>query len=324
MLVDDGLIVREDDRWRRGRRPLRRSPCRLRSRPCWPRGSTASRRRSAGARGGGRDRQGVLRRRGPRPRPRGRARARAVRSDGARPQGAHPIRARRRFRARTRSGSDTCSIRDSAYEAIAKAQRAELHERFADWLERVAGEAVAEQEEIVAYHLEQAHRLPEAARARRRAVRRARSPCGRFASRPRDGVRPRAAISRPRREPALARRGRRTRPRGRAARGPSTTSARRCERRARTRRARGARRGGPAGGGCRRPIAGMACAHRSDRRADRGRPPAASRRDGPRRDRGGDRGPRRSSATRPGSRTRGRSSGSSSSCRAGSTARRTP
>ena len=48
-------------------------------------------------------------------------------------------------------------MRDAAYEAIPKAQRAELHERFADWLERVAGEAVAEQEEIVAYHLEQAH-----------------------------------------------------------------------------------------------------------------------------------------------------------------------
>jgi class 3 adenylate cyclase/tetratricopeptide (TPR) repeat protein len=48
-------------------------------------------------------------------------------------------------------------IRDAAYEAIPKARRAELHERFADWLERVAGDAIAEQEEIVAYHLEQAH-----------------------------------------------------------------------------------------------------------------------------------------------------------------------
>ena len=34
-------------------------------------------------------------------------------------------------------------IRDSAYEAIPKARRAELHERFADWLERVAGDAVS-------------------------------------------------------------------------------------------------------------------------------------------------------------------------------------
>jgi tetratricopeptide (TPR) repeat protein len=47
-------------------------------------------------------------------------------------------------------------IRDCAYDAIAKAQRAELHERAADWLERVAGDAVIEQEEIVGYHLEQA------------------------------------------------------------------------------------------------------------------------------------------------------------------------
>jgi class 3 adenylate cyclase/tetratricopeptide (TPR) repeat protein len=49
-------------------------------------------------------------------------------------------------------------IRDASYEAIPKAQRAELHERFADWLERVAGDAVGEQEEIVGYHLEQACR----------------------------------------------------------------------------------------------------------------------------------------------------------------------
>jgi class 3 adenylate cyclase/tetratricopeptide (TPR) repeat protein len=47
-------------------------------------------------------------------------------------------------------------IRDAAYDAIPKSQRAELHEAFADWLEAVAGEAVAEQEEIVAYHLDRA------------------------------------------------------------------------------------------------------------------------------------------------------------------------
>ncbi len=46
-------------------------------------------------------------------------------------------------------------IRDSTYDSIAKIRRAELHERVADWLERVAGDAV-EQEEIVGYHLEQA------------------------------------------------------------------------------------------------------------------------------------------------------------------------
>jgi class 3 adenylate cyclase/tetratricopeptide (TPR) repeat protein len=48
-------------------------------------------------------------------------------------------------------------VRDAAYEQIPKAQRAEWHKRFADWLERVAGDAVAEQEEILAYHFEQAH-----------------------------------------------------------------------------------------------------------------------------------------------------------------------
>ena len=48
-------------------------------------------------------------------------------------------------------------IRDSAYDAIPKARRAELHERLADWLERVAGDSVFEQEEIVGHHLEQAH-----------------------------------------------------------------------------------------------------------------------------------------------------------------------
>ncbi|MGQ0670938.1 MAG: ATP-binding protein, partial [Actinomycetota bacterium] len=50
-------------------------------------------------------------------------------------------------------------IRDASYEAMPKQLRAELHERFADWLERVAGERVAEQEDILGYHLEQAARL---------------------------------------------------------------------------------------------------------------------------------------------------------------------
>jgi serine/threonine protein kinase/tetratricopeptide (TPR) repeat protein len=50
-------------------------------------------------------------------------------------------------------------IRDAAYDAMRKELRAELHERFADWLERVAGIRIAEQEEIVGYHLERAFRL---------------------------------------------------------------------------------------------------------------------------------------------------------------------
>ena len=36
---------------------------------------------------------------------------------------------------------------------------AELHERFADWLESVGETRVEEFEEILAYHLERAHRL---------------------------------------------------------------------------------------------------------------------------------------------------------------------
>jgi hypothetical protein len=45
-------------------------------------------------------------------------------------------------------------IRDTAYEALPKAVRAELHERFADWLQ--ANVELVEQDEIVGYHLEQA------------------------------------------------------------------------------------------------------------------------------------------------------------------------
>jgi class 3 adenylate cyclase/tetratricopeptide (TPR) repeat protein len=50
-------------------------------------------------------------------------------------------------------------IRDAAYEAAPKAIRAELHQRYADWLEDVGEARVEEFEEILAYHLEQAHRL---------------------------------------------------------------------------------------------------------------------------------------------------------------------
>jgi class 3 adenylate cyclase len=48
-------------------------------------------------------------------------------------------------------------IRDTAYEALSKATRAELHERFATWLEEYGADLV-ELDEIVAYHLEQAFR----------------------------------------------------------------------------------------------------------------------------------------------------------------------
>jgi predicted ATPase/class 3 adenylate cyclase len=49
-------------------------------------------------------------------------------------------------------------IRDAAYEALPKAMRAELHERFADWLEREVGERQAEYEAVIGHHLEQACR----------------------------------------------------------------------------------------------------------------------------------------------------------------------
>jgi class 3 adenylate cyclase/tetratricopeptide (TPR) repeat protein len=47
-------------------------------------------------------------------------------------------------------------IRDAAYQAIAKQARAELHERFADWLEVALGERLDEYRPILAHHLEQA------------------------------------------------------------------------------------------------------------------------------------------------------------------------
>ena len=50
-------------------------------------------------------------------------------------------------------------VREAAYSATAKRQRATLHARFANWLEQAAGERVAEVEEILGHHLERAYRL---------------------------------------------------------------------------------------------------------------------------------------------------------------------
>jgi class 3 adenylate cyclase/tetratricopeptide (TPR) repeat protein len=67
-------------------------------------------------------------------------------------------------------------IRDAAYDALPKAVRADLHARFADWLDE-HGQALVERDEIVGYHLEQASRYraelgqPDAASADRAAVR---------------------------------------------------------------------------------------------------------------------------------------------------------
>ena len=49
-------------------------------------------------------------------------------------------------------------VRDAAYDAVPKELRANLHERFAVWLERAARQNTADYDEILAYHLEQAHR----------------------------------------------------------------------------------------------------------------------------------------------------------------------
>jgi class 3 adenylate cyclase/tetratricopeptide (TPR) repeat protein len=47
-------------------------------------------------------------------------------------------------------------IRDVAYDRMPKAERAELHERFATWLESVLGDRAPEYVEIVAHHLAEA------------------------------------------------------------------------------------------------------------------------------------------------------------------------
>jgi len=49
-------------------------------------------------------------------------------------------------------------VRDAAYNGIPKATRAEMHERLAAWIEVNTRELAGEYEEIVGYHLEQAHR----------------------------------------------------------------------------------------------------------------------------------------------------------------------
>jgi len=50
-------------------------------------------------------------------------------------------------------------IRDAAYGGMPKQRRAELHETFGDWLETTLGERAAELDEVLGYHLEQAHTL---------------------------------------------------------------------------------------------------------------------------------------------------------------------
>jgi class 3 adenylate cyclase/tetratricopeptide (TPR) repeat protein len=61
-------------------------------------------------------------------------------------------------------------VRDVAYELLPKAARADLHERYAAWLEERAGPRFGE---LVGYHLEQAHRWHAELRPRAVAERRA-------------------------------------------------------------------------------------------------------------------------------------------------------
>jgi class 3 adenylate cyclase len=50
-------------------------------------------------------------------------------------------------------------LRDAAYDALPKAERASLHESFAGHLQRTLGVRSSEFDEFIGYHLEQAHRL---------------------------------------------------------------------------------------------------------------------------------------------------------------------
>ncbi len=50
-------------------------------------------------------------------------------------------------------------VRDAVYETLSKARRAQLHERFADWLAEWSESRLPQWEEIVGYHLEAAYRF---------------------------------------------------------------------------------------------------------------------------------------------------------------------
>jgi class 3 adenylate cyclase/tetratricopeptide (TPR) repeat protein len=62
-------------------------------------------------------------------------------------------------------------IRDAAYEAVSKRLRAELHESFAAWLEARTVEDEVELDELIGYHLEQAHNYLAEVESRERAAR---------------------------------------------------------------------------------------------------------------------------------------------------------
>ena len=49
-------------------------------------------------------------------------------------------------------------IRDAAYEAMPKRERADLHARLADWIEQTTGDELTQFQEVIAHHLEEAYR----------------------------------------------------------------------------------------------------------------------------------------------------------------------
>ena len=91
-------------------------------------------------------------------------------------------------------------IRDAAYDTLPKTERADLHERFADWLERV-GEELAELDEIAGWHLRGAALPARAGTGRRR---RSRPPRGGASARGGAARRPAKRFDR-RPQPARAR-----------------------------------------------------------------------------------------------------------------------
>ena len=123
-----------------------------------------------------------------------------------RSQGAHPARSRPPADVDETYRFRHLLIRDAAYDGLPKGERAELHERFADWLEETGQGQLAELDEIAGYHLEQAraYRLalaPDDARTQELA-RTGRPPAG-----DRGNPRTRAQRRADGRAPARARRG---------------------------------------------------------------------------------------------------------------------
>ena len=254
MLVDDGVLERRDGRWAATRalseitipptiqalltaRLARLDPAER---------AVIERARSWGACSGGRGGRDLRRRGAPARHP-----APAV----ADAQGAHPARLRPPG-LEARSGSRHILIRDAAYQGIPKAERAELHERLADWLEveRAATRPASSRRSSATTSSRRARLLLELARSAtaprlgRRAATilaaagaRARStaatcPRPRTCSRGRPGCRRRARASAPRSWPSsrsrcsrrvtwtASRRSRRRRPRRRPRPTPPTSS----------------------------------------------------------------------------------------------------